>query len=124
MYSGAEVCTETLGTVTDPLIEAIPCECSAQTHLCSGTLHMLVPPHRVSLEQFVNLQFAKLYYFPDGSVLKNLPTNTGNTGDAGLIPGSGKSSGGGPGNPLQCSCLENPRNRGAWWAEVHRVTES
>ena len=62
MYSGAEVCTETLGTVTDPLIEAIPCECSAQTHLCSGTLHMLVPPHRVSLEQFVNLQFAKLLF--------------------------------------------------------------
>ena len=81
MYSGAEVCTETLGTVTDPLLEAIPCECSAQTHLCSGTSHMLVPSHRVSLEQFVNFQFEKLYYFPDGSVLKNLPTNIGNTGD-------------------------------------------
>ena len=46
------------------------------------------------------------------------------TWDAGLIPGSGRSSGGGNGNPLQCSCLENPTDRGAWRATVHGVTES
>ena len=47
-----------------------------------------------------------------------------NVGDPGLIPGSGRSPGRGHGNPLQCSCLENPQDRGAWWATVHRVTQS
>ena len=44
-----------------------------------------------------------------------------NEGDAGLIPGSGRSPGEGNGNPLQYSCLGNPMDRGAWWATVHRV---
>ena len=42
----------------------------------------------------------------------------------GLIPGSGRSPGGGYGHPLQYSCLENPMDRGAWWATAHRVTKS
>ena len=42
----------------------------------------------------------------------------------GLIPGSGRSSGGGHGNPVQYSCLENPMDRGAWQAKVHRVAQS
>ena len=42
----------------------------------------------------------------------------------GSIPGLGRSLGGGHGNPLQYSCLENPMDRGAWWATVHWVTES
>ena len=42
-------------------------------------------------------------------------------GDTGLIPGSGRSPGEGHGNPLQYSCLENPKDRGAWWATVHWV---
>ena len=46
------------------------------------------------------------------------------TRDAGSIPGSGRSPGGGHGNPLQCSWLENPTDRGAWWAAVHGVTQS
>ena len=45
-------------------------------------------------------------------------------GDAGLIPGSGRSPGEGNGNPLQYSCLENPMDKEAWWAAVHRVTKS
>ena len=57
-------------------------------------------------------------------VVKNLPANAGDTGDAGLIPGSGRYPGGGHGNPLQYSCLENPMDRGAWWATVHRVEKS
>ena len=44
-----------------------------------------------------------------------------NAGDPGLIPGSGRSSGGGNGNPLQYSCLETPMDRGPWWAMVHGV---
>ena len=50
--------------------------------------------------------------------------STHNEGDLGLIPGLGRSPGRGHGNPLQCSCLENPMDRGAWQATVHRVTES
>ena len=47
-----------------------------------------------------------------------------NVGDPGSIPGSGRFPGGGHGNPLQYSCLENPMDRGAWWVIVHRKTES
>ena len=47
-----------------------------------------------------------------------------NAGDLGLIPESGRSSGEGNGNPLQYSCLENPMDRGAWWATVHGVAKS
>ena len=57
-------------------------------------------------------------------VVKNLPASAGHTGDAGLIPGLEISPGGGHGNPLQCSCPENPMDRRAWWAMVHRVTQS
>ena len=47
-----------------------------------------------------------------------------NAGDLGSIPGSGRSPGEGNGNPLQYSCLENPMDRGTWWATVHGVTKS
>ena len=52
--------------------------------------------------------------FPDGSVVKNLPANAGDAEDLGLIPGLRRSPGGGNGNSLQYSCLENPMDRGAW----------
>ena len=55
--------------------------------------------------------------FPDGSNGKESSWNAEDTGDAGLIPGSGRSLGGGNGNPLQYSCLEDPMVRGAWWAK-------
>ena len=50
--------------------------------------------------------------FPGGSVVNNLPVNAGDIGDTGSIPRSGRFPGGGNGNPLQCSCLENPMDRG------------
>ena len=56
-----------------------------------------------------------------GLVVKNPPANAGDVRDVSLIPGSGRYPGGGHGNPLQCSYLENPMDRGAWWATVHRV---
>ena len=59
-----------------------------------------------------------------GSVDKESACNAGDTEDAGLIPGSGRSLGGGHGNPLQYSCLENPMDRGVWWATVHGITKS
>ena len=57
-------------------------------------------------------------------VAKNLPANAGDAEDMGLVPGSGRFPGGGHGNPLQYSCLENPMDRGAWQATVHGVTKS
>ena len=57
-------------------------------------------------------------------MVKNLPANAGDIRDAGSIPGSGRSPGGGNGNPHQYSCLENPMDRGAWWAIVHEVAKS
>ena len=57
-------------------------------------------------------------------VVKNLPANTGDIRDAGSIHVSGRSLGGEHGNPLQYNCLENPMERGAWWATVHGVTKS
>ena len=57
-------------------------------------------------------------------MVKNPPTNAGDLRDMGSIPGSGRSPGGGHGNPLQCSCLENLMDREAWRAIVHGVTKS
>ena len=57
-------------------------------------------------------------------MLKNPPVSAGDTRKAGLIPRSGRSPEGRHSNPLQDSCLENPMDRGAWWAPVHRVAES
>ena len=57
-------------------------------------------------------------------MVKNLPVNAGDERDSGLIPGWGRSPGGGNGNPLQCSCLENSLDRGAWQATVHGVAKA
>ena len=57
-------------------------------------------------------------------VVKNSLTNAGNIRDAGLIPGLGRSPGGGHDISLQYSCLENPTDKGAWWATVYRVPQS
>ena len=57
-------------------------------------------------------------------MVKNLPANAGDIREAGSIPGLGRVPGGGHSNPVQCPCLENPMDRGAWWAMVHMVAES
>ena len=57
-------------------------------------------------------------------MVKTSPANAGDIRDAGSIPGLGRSPGGGHGNPLQDSCLENLMDRGAWQATVHRVAKS
>ena len=59
--------------------------------------------------------------FPGGSEVK---ASACNAGDLGSIPGLGRSSGEGNSNPLQYSCLENPIDRGAWWATLHGVAKS
>ena len=65
--------------------------------------------------------------FPGGSVVKNpseMQEMAHSEGDMGSIPGSGRSSGEGNGHPLQYSSLENPMDRGAWWATTHGVPKS
>ena len=57
-------------------------------------------------------------------VVKNPPASAGDSGDTDLIPVSGRSPGGGRGNPFQYSCQENPVAREAWWAVVHGITKS
>ena len=56
-------------------------------------------------------------------MVKNSPSNAGDSGDVGLIPGLGRSPGGRNGNPLQYSCLRNPTDRGVWLALVHGVAK-
>ena len=65
-----------------------------------------------------SFKFCLLSSFPGGSEVK---VSACNAGDQGSIPGSERSPGEGNGNPLQYSCLENPTDRGTWWATVHRV---
>ena len=57
-------------------------------------------------------------------VVKISPANAGDIRHVSSVPGSGRSPGGGHGNPLQYSCLENPMERGAWWATAHRVPKT
>ena len=61
---------------------------------------------------------------PGDAVVKNVLTNLRGIRDTGLIPGLGRFSGGGNGNLLEYSCLENSMDRGVWQATVHRVTKS
>ena len=62
--------------------------------------------------------------FPSGPAVKNAPANAGDARDVASVPGSGRCPGGGHGNPLQYSCLENPMGRGALWAPAHREAKS
>ena len=77
------------------------------------------------MDQSLLLQAKEVMVFPGGSVVKNPPANAGDAREnVGLIPESGRSPGGGNGDPLQYSCLGNPMDREAWWATVHGVTKS
>ena len=75
-------------------------------------------------EQLYSLtHYTLMMGLPVALVVKILPANAGDRRDAGLIPRSGRSPGGGHGNPLQYSCQENPIDRVVWWATVHGVAE-
>ena len=65
-----------------------------------------------------------LWKLEGGSEGKEAACNAGDTGGVGSTPGLGRLSGGGNGDPLQCSCLEHPRDGGAWWAAVYGVAQS
>ena len=84
------------------------------------------------LPYFVHLLYARHFIhsksfhpsYQHGTVIKNLPANAGDTGEVGLIPGSGRSPEGGHGNPRQYSCRENLMDRGGWRATVHGVAKN
>ena len=71
-----------------------------------------------------NFASLEIHWFHRSLSGKKSACSAGAAGDTGLIPGSGRSSGGGHSNPLQYSCLENSMDRGAWWAAVHVFAKS
>ena len=100
-----------------------------------ANLPFLFPPYHCLQTFFFWLKLSQIIRsgFPDGTVVKNLPANSGDRGDAGLIPGLGRSPGVGNGNPLQYPCLENPWTeesgglqsmRSQSWAWLSRLTHA
>ena len=85
---------------------------------------LLLSSHPRQLNLLLSPLLSGYISFPDGSVVKELACNAGDTGDAGLIPGSGRSPRGGHGNLLQYISLKNPMDRGAWKATIHGVAKS
>ena len=73
---------------------------------------------------FIRIIWGNNLGFSGSAVVKNLPADTEDTGDTGLIPRSGRFPGVGTGNPLQYSCLENFMDKTAWWATVRRDAKS
>ena len=94
-------------------------------HICPGLGHQIWIWSRAKRGEFVGWASRQAWYglplFPGGSDDKESACTVK---DSGLIPGTGRSPGEGNGNPLQYSCLENPMDRGAWWAAVHGVAKS
>ena len=89
---------------------------------CNGRLVLTDIHYWLCIKQVTNENL--WWSFLGGSVVKNLPANAGDTGEGGLVPGSGRSPGEGNGNLFQYSCLNNPMDREAWRATVHGVAES
>ena len=77
-------------------------------------------PVYIQVEAVAKINFG----LPQWLSSKESACNTGDAGDLGLIPGLERHPGGGHGNPLQYSCLENLTDREAWWAIVHSVAKS
>ena len=98
--------------------------CSLQSALYTLSVGFSPTPLIVGPASSNSYIFKNLYAFLWASlVAQNPPANAGDAGDVGLIPEPGRSPGGENGNPLQCSCLGNPMDRGAWWATVHGVSK-
>ena len=78
------------------------------------------------ISEILSVQTNEIYilYHDSDLAVKNPPTHAEDLKDTGLIPESGRSPGGGHGNPLKYSCLENPVDRRTWWATVHGIANS
>ena len=108
----------TLQTVWPPLWENFWIQMATSTGLCILSNFLLTE------EDVFYILLTASRGFPGSSVVKSLPAVQEPQKDAGSIPGLGRSPGGRHGNPLQYSCLENPMDRGAWQATVHRAAKS
>ena len=87
-------------------------------------LHQFEQDRKGKAQEEIKPWIANLGNFPGDSVGKEPACNAGDTGDTSSVPGLRRSLGEGHGNPLQYYCLENPMDREAWWATVHRSQES
>ena len=96
----------------------------SKTFLVVPWLRLCTPRAGAKVWSLVKEVDPTCYGSPGGSEVKNLPASARDTGDTGLIPGLGSWPGGGTGNPLQYSCLENSVDRRAWWATVSGVTKN
>ena len=92
--------------------------CSTENYIQYATISHNRKEH--VKEEFIYMYVKLNQGFPDGSVVKTLPANAGDTSS---VSESGRSPGEGNDNPLQYSCLENPMGRGAWWATVHGLAK-
>ena len=99
-------------------IKGQPLPTQTETALCLTVL----APHWTSYIHHFPIYSSS--WLPQGLSGKESTCNAEDAGDRSSIPGLGRSPGGGHGNPLQYSCLENPMDRKTWWATVHRVTKS
>ena len=98
-----------------------------QVYMCSPSWILLPPPspyHPSGSFTFFITVSGWVVGFPGGASDKEPSANAGDARDVDSIPGWGRSPGGGLGHPVQYSCLENPMDRGAWWATVHSVAKS
>ena len=104
--------------------DCVSASVSARVLITSWVAHNLIPKSHFSV-CFLRLWYWELHYWVSQVALevKNLPANAGGVRDMGSMPGPGRVPGGGRGNPLQYSWLENPMDRGASWATVHGVTK-
>ena len=102
--------------------------CLSLLYLSSLLLHIIHFKQFILKKGQYSSYICNPIFFPWSSqvalAVKNLPANAGDSGEAGSIPGSGRSPGGGHDSPLQFSCLENPMDRGAWLATIHGVAKS
>ena len=85
---------------------------------------IIIVQHQIILVRLIKVVLLNNKGFPGGASGKEPPCQWRDIRDVGLIPGLGRSPGEGNGKPFQHSCLENPKDRGAWWAMVHRVAKS
>ena len=103
----------------------LPCILISCIRVCFSTVPIYsIVIIKLNFQINSNHELIYLYNSQVTLVVKNPPAYAGDLRDMGLIPGSGRPPQGGYGNPLQYSWLENPMERGAWWATVHRVTKS
>ena len=110
---------------TSPASPALQADSLLLSHWESQLLiQMLLKEKKIIWTHYYSAKDRISSLFCSSIVGKESTCNAGDRGEESYIPGSGRSPGGGHGNAPQCSCLENPMDRGAWWATVHGVTES